>query len=110
MPNVWKRTTNFELVSTEIYELAATEVIERNISLRKVAEFYRFSHVSLYRYIKKKKKMNEEDKRGLPTVGYTSCKRVFSNQEEAILRDYLLHCSAVNYGLNTKEVRIATKS
>uniref|UniRef100_A0A2A4K4E0 HTH CENPB-type domain-containing protein n=1 Tax=Heliothis virescens TaxID=7102 RepID=A0A2A4K4E0_HELVI len=106
MPNVRKRTTNRGLVSAEIMDLAAEEVLRRKVPFRDAANSYQLCHVTLYRYVQKKKKMLEEGlTNSLPNVGYVSKRRIFSDQEEKILAEYLLHCSQINYGMTTKEVR-----
>lgn len=105
MPNIRKRKTDRGLATSEIYELASEECRTRKASLRDAAKSYNLCYVSLYRYMKKKNQMIKEGTPGNPKVGYVGTQRVFSDAEEINLQDYLLHCSAVNYGLTTKEVR-----
>lgn len=35
-----------------------------------------------------------------------ACRRIFSNEEEQTIKDYLINCSKMNYGLSRKYVRV----
>lgn len=86
-----------------MYELAYKEVISGQ-SLRNAASSYNLNHISLFRYIKKKKAFEANLTDKPPSVGYPS-PTVFTEEEENILSQYMLTCAASNYGLTTKEAR-----
>lgn len=90
--------------SVEIYELAFEEVTLRGESLRNAASSYNLNYISLQRYIKKKKAYQANQTNETPSVGYVS-PTIFTEEEENVLRDYLLTCAASNYGLTTNETR-----
>lgn len=102
MPNKYKRKSNKGEASIEIYKLAAEEVNLRRKSLRDAAKSYDLNYTTLFRFIKKLK-VCDKDKKQL-TMGYVQ-PFVFSTVEESILCEYLITCSAANYGLSTKEAR-----
>lgn len=51
----YKRKTDRASQSQDVYELASAEVLENKTSVRKAAKHFNLCHVSLYRYVKKKK-------------------------------------------------------
>jgi hypothetical protein len=96
---VYKRKTDRAMQSQEVYELAAAEVLENKCSIRKASEFFGLCHVSLYRYIKKKK--NNQS----PKVGYIKSRQVFTGEEECKMSSYILKCSEIYFGLLPLEIR-----
>nr|XP_053616775.1 uncharacterized protein LOC128678900 [Plodia interpunctella] len=95
----YKRKTERATQSQDVYELAAAAVAENECSLRQASKDFGLCHVSLYRYIKKKK--NNEN----PKVGYVSCRQVFSGEEECKLSSYILKCAEIYFGLLPTEIR-----
>ncbi|CAH2097748.1 unnamed protein product [Euphydryas editha] len=75
---VYRRKSERASQSQEVYELAAAEVLEKKRSIRKASQTFGLCHVSLYRYIKKKK--NNESLR----VGYVKPRQVFTAEEEGV--------------------------
>lgn len=73
---VYKRKSKRATQSQEVYELVAAEVLENKCSIRKASQTFGLCHISLYRYIKKKKN-NEK-----LTVGYVKPRQVFTAEEE----------------------------
>lgn len=57
MPNKHVRKTDRGLVSAEVFNLAADEVLNKKQSLRDAAKSYNICHVSLHRFIKKRKNL-----------------------------------------------------
>lgn len=55
MPNKHIRKTDRGLVSTEVFSLAADEVLNNRQSLRNVAKSYKINYISLYRFVEKRK-------------------------------------------------------
>lgn len=66
------RKTDRGTKSTEIYELAAREVMEKKASLRKAAKDFDVCYVTLYKFIKTKKK------NAVVRAGYAKPKLIFS--------------------------------
>lgn len=51
----YKRKTTRGSISQEVFELAAKEVLEKNRKYRDVATEYDICHVTLFKYVKKKR-------------------------------------------------------
>jgi len=100
MPRQRIRTTERGTTDTEVYRKAAEEHFKDGAKIRSLAKKYNVCHVTLYRYIKKVKAGNTS-----AVVGYRCVNRVFTNNEESNLRDYLIECSAVYFGLSPSAVR-----
>lgn len=96
---VYKRKSERATQSQEVYELAAAEVLEKKCSIRRASQTFGLCHVSLYRYIKKKK--SNESLR----VGYVKPRQVFTAEEEGKMASYLLKCAEIYFGLLPIEVR-----
>lgn len=82
----------------------AVALIEEGQTIRAAASLKNVSFSTLYRYYKKKKQSEES---GLPmrfTPNYT-VRRIFSETQEASLKEYLVTCSKMAYGLDTIETR-----
>lgn len=95
----YKRKTKRATQSQDVYELASAEVLENKTSIRKAAKTFNLCHVSLYRYVKKKK-----NNKSL-SVGYVKPRLVFQEEEETKISQYLLTCSNIYFGLLPLEVR-----
>lgn len=99
MPNIHNniRTTRRGLVTAEIMDLAAEEVLLRKVPFWDAANSYHLCHVTLY--AQKKKKMFRQGSKSLPKVDYVSKKQVCNDEREKILAEYFiiiiytLHCS-----------------
>uniref|UniRef100_A0A2H1VA32 SFRICE_041261 n=1 Tax=Spodoptera frugiperda TaxID=7108 RepID=A0A2H1VA32_SPOFR len=100
MPRQRIRTTTRGTTETEVYRKAAEEHSRNGTTIRGLAKKYNVCHVTLYRYIKKYEAGNTS-----AVVGYRCVNRVFNNDEEKCLRDYLIECSGVYFGLSPLEVR-----
>ncbi|KAK0148855.1 Jerky -like [Merluccius polli] len=97
MPNVRKRKTD-RGVPFPVLEMASDE-IRQGKSVRGVAKSYGICHVTLHRFHKKR----SQGSKTLPRVGYWTPKRVFSLEQELLLRDYLMQAADLYYGLSPKE-------
>ncbi|KAL1259016.1 hypothetical protein QQF64_009593 [Cirrhinus molitorella] len=101
-----KRSTS-RGVTREVLSLAAREV-ERNRSVRSVAGAYGICHVTLHRFLIRKRKLEERhdgNNPPLPPVGYSSHRKVFTQEQEEQLVGYLTRAASICYGLSPKEVR-----
>lgn len=95
----YKRKTERATQSQEVYELAAAEVLDKKCSIRNASKNFGLCHVSLYRYIKKKK--NNEN----PKIGYVKPRQVFTEEEEVKMSSYILKCAEIYFGLLPMEIR-----
>ena len=95
----YKRKSGRAAHSQDVYELAATEVLENKCSIRKAIQNFDLCHVSLFRYIKKKKNYER------PKVGYVNPRLVFTAEEEGKMASYALKCPEIYFGLLPIDVR-----
>ena len=65
-----------------------------------MAKTYGICHVTLHRFYKKR----SQGSKTLPRVGYWTLKRVFTLEQELLLKDYLMQAADLYYGLSPKEV------
>lgn len=98
MPRNRLRTTS-RGPTQDVMERAADLVLKGNMSIRKAAKTYDLCHVTLQRFINKRK-ANEQ-----PQMGYRPHNRVFSVDLEVELAEYLKTSANIFYGLSPKEVR-----
>ncbi|KAJ8348134.1 hypothetical protein SKAU_G00267230 [Synaphobranchus kaupii] len=92
-------------VSREVLVMAATEVEDRGRSVRRAARSFGISHVTLNRYVREHKRLQEAGSLQLPAVGYNSHRKVFNAEQERELSDYLTTASTMYFGLSPREVR-----
>ncbi|VVC87904.1 unnamed protein product [Leptidea sinapis] len=73
---------------------------------RKKSQDFGLCHMSLTRYLKKRKDAEEKD---MPmeslTVGYQKNKQVFNDEQEPVVVSYAIKCSQYCYGLTLKDVK-----
>lgn len=75
-----------------ILEKASNDVKKQRKSIRAVAKLYSIYHVTLYRFCKERKKLEEKGSRELPHVGYLENKD-FTMKQETELTDYLMRAA-----------------
>lgn len=92
----YKRKTNRAEVSLDSYKKAADDVVKQKMSLRKAVEIHKINFMSLQRFIK----------RGKDQAGYVRPRQIFSDDLEAKLKEYIINCSRIYYGLTGREVRL----
>ena len=102
MPNIRKRITD-RGVPLRMLERASNEV-RQGKSVRGVAKTYGICHVTLHRFYKKRQMLESKGSKTLPRVGYWTSKRVFSIEQELLLKDYQVKAADLYYGLSPKEV------
>ncbi|MED6245380.1 hypothetical protein ATANTOWER_002405 [Ataeniobius toweri] len=81
MPRTWKRKTD-RGVPLNVLEKASTDVKVQGKSVRLVAKLYGICHVTLYRFYKPRKKLEDQGSNKRPCVGYSSEKKVFTLEQE----------------------------
>ncbi|XP_014845953.1 PREDICTED: uncharacterized protein LOC106919834 [Poecilia mexicana] len=104
MPRQWIRKTD-RGVPADVLKKASDEVTKKSKSVRSVAKAYGICHVTLSRYCKSLQKLREQGSSDLPSVGYWSSNKVFSEVQEEVLADYLTQAADLYYGLTPCEVR-----
>lgn len=102
MPRTREKRTNRGEKDISIYNDAYNEV-EKGTSIRAAANKFNLCHVSLTRYIQKRKVCGVEA--CSVTMGYRAANKVFTNEQEKELSNYLIRCADIYFGLSTKEVR-----
>ncbi|KAL2092863.1 hypothetical protein ACEWY4_012661 [Coilia grayii] len=104
-----RRRSTTRGVTREVLSSAASEV-ERGRSVRSVAASHGISHVTLNRFVLRKRKLHEQHQGRspppLPPVGYSQHKKVFTLEQEQQLVGYLNRAAEICNGLSPKEVRI----
>ncbi|KAI9530002.1 hypothetical protein NQZ68_008241 [Dissostichus eleginoides] len=85
---------------------SATSSAAEGKSVRAVAKSHDICHVTLYRFHKKRLRL--EGSKSPQRVGYWTPKKVFSTEQEMLLRDYLMEAADLYYGLSSKEPSISS--
>uniref|UniRef100_A0A3B5KSA6 HTH psq-type domain-containing protein n=1 Tax=Xiphophorus couchianus TaxID=32473 RepID=A0A3B5KSA6_9TELE len=104
MPRQWIRNTD-RGVPADVLKKASDEITKKSKSVRRVAKAHGICHVTLSRYCKSLQKLREQGSGDLPSVGYWSSNKVFSEVQEEVLADYLTQAADLYYGLTPREVR-----
>lgn len=104
MPHKWQKKdpTKVPVLNSTILE-AVRMVCEERKSLREVAKIKNLSKSALARHVKKAVASSDRDNLIFQTN--LICGMVFSNEEEGMLRDYLLTASRMHYGLTAFQAR-----
>lgn len=82
---------------------AVKDVISNHMSLREAAERNDVKFQTLARYVNKQKKSPNESIHMKPKY---DTRRIFTDEQESSLVNYVLQCSKMCYGKSTKDVRI----
>ena len=108
-----KRKTTRGGTPSAVMLSAVKEALEGQLSVRAVGRKYDIDHATLIRYCNKYKytelqstSSGEVDVPQNFTVGYSKPMKVFTEEEEKLLEDYLKKAATLYYGLNPTEVRI----
>lgn len=100
MPRTYKRKTEKGTYSVEAINLAVQRILENNEKIRKVATDTGLDKSTLCRYVKKAK-----TEQTVTSVGYYGNRKIFDDQEEAVLCEYLKNSARMYFGLTPVEVR-----
>ena len=102
MPRQYQRKTARGMFTKDAMEMAVAANLEGR-SLRKAASDFGINYKTLQRYVKLHQKDGNIEK---ATFGYsTQKKRIFSDEQEQALLDYIIEASSIYYGLTLREVR-----
>lgn len=106
MPRRNKRKTKRASFSTTDILAAVKQVVNDNSAIRKVARETGIDRMTLTRYLKKYNHNHAEGgSEEVGPVGYWGNRRVFTDDEEALLSDYLQQSCRMYFGLTSEEVR-----
>lgn len=100
MPRTRPRRTERGTKDISVYEEAYSEIIT-GLSIRAAAKKYDLCHVSLMRYRNKRSAGTVQT----ITMGYQSCNKIFSADQEQSMVDYIIRAAEIYYGFPPKEVR-----
>lgn len=81
---------------------AVQDVTEHHMKLRQAAERNNVKFQTLARYVLKQKRNPDVEHSFKPKY---DTRRVFTNNQEQLLKDYIFKCSKMCYGQSTKDVR-----
>lgn len=84
---------------------AAVEMVMNGSSVRRAAELKNVSYVTLSRYVKKRKECDEDGKENMKYAPNYTVRRVFTLEQEETLKNYLIMCSKIFYGLPVEDCR-----
>ncbi|KAG5887182.1 hypothetical protein JTB14_028985 [Gonioctena quinquepunctata] len=98
MPRVRVRKTSRGQIEVSRYRDAYEEV-KAGDSLRDAADKHGINHCSLLRYIRKRDACGEDDQ----VMGYRAHNRIFNEEQEQELSNYLIRCADIYFGLPRKE-------
>lgn len=89
-------------INSENLTCAANKCISGELSMREAARQFNISKTTLIRHVKSFK---ESGALVFEHVAANNTKQVFNNEEENLLKDYLLIAARHHYGLTKREVR-----
>ena len=104
----YTRKTEIGLVSSTLMMKAAESVVSQDMSLHKAAINYGIAKTTLFRYVVKLR-LQRKSSVVTPSLKFMpnySVRRIFSDDEETMLADYLLHASKLHHGLSVKAARV----
>lgn len=105
MPRTKIRKTGRGTKDISVYELAYEDVNNGVYSVRAAAKNYELCHVSLTRYKKKREEALSKGDQAPVTMGYKAWNKVFSENQEIVMAEYIIKAAEIYYGLCPKEVR-----
>ncbi|XP_074040581.1 uncharacterized protein [Leptinotarsa decemlineata] len=101
MPRTFKKTTDRTFPEGDLQQ-AVEDILNNHGSLRQVAAARNVTKSRLALYVKKAKEKGSDNVSFKPNFHQ---RKVFSDQMEKMLADYLLHCSKMFYGMTPKKCR-----
>lgn len=100
MPRTSPKPTQRGSTSIAVMKRAARMVLEDQTSLREAARLFGLpSYASLHRFVQKIRNGQTA------TVGYNPTTRVFSNEQEAVLENYVINAANRYYGIGLLGLR-----
>lgn len=103
MPRTWRRKTA-RGVSEDILKTASEQVAQGD-TIRSTAKCFGICHVTLARYVKIRRQLHQEGSDGTPNVGYYTGKKVFTEDQELKVAEFLKAAADRKCGLSPRQVR-----
>ena len=94
--------SNHGKTPTDILERVVKLVIQEKRTVRFVAGQFGTYHVTLWRYVKRRKETPEEQNM---KGGYAKHKQVFTEQQEELIEDYVKLAANIYFGLASVNIR-----
>lgn len=92
-------------IPSEVMQAAIKRMAE-GTKLRQTSREFGISVTTLWRYWKKTKDKTQEEKKSIPFAPNYSVNRVFNDDQERDLKDYLILASKIHHGLTRQETRL----
>ena len=105
MTRNFKRRSERGKTTPDIMHKAITAVLSGSGSIRSVANDYDICHVTLSRYVKKAKGIENNSSITELRVGYQRNRQVFTDTQEAEIEAYIKQAASIFFGLSPKEIR-----
>lgn len=99
--NYIKKTRRAE-TPRHMKEQGVNEIISMRCSVRSAAKEIGLNNYALGHYVKQVEGMGSR----YLNIGYRPSQRVFSDEQETVLQDYLVRAANIYFGLSPKDVRV----
>ena len=103
MPRAKNKSRKIGATPSGLMKEAVERIIENKASIRNVSEEYAIPFTTLWRYVYKYKSF--EHSNDVVFEPRYNCRKVFSDAEETMLKDYFIKASKIHYGLSAKSAR-----
>ncbi|XP_046661273.1 uncharacterized protein LOC124354680 [Homalodisca vitripennis] len=98
----YTRKTDRGKVPDESFEKAYEAVKTKTMSLREAVVAFEIDKMTLFRFIRKK----DESQGQTVTMGYTKRRKIFPDQLESQLEEYIIHSSKIYYGVTPQNIKV----
>ena len=103
MPRAKNKSRKIGGTPSGLMKEAVEQIIENKASIRNVSEEYAIPFTTLWCYVYKYKSF--ENSTDVVFEPRYNCRKVFSDTEEAMLKDYFIKASKIHHGLSSKSAR-----
>ena len=103
MPRAKNKSRKIGATPSGLMKEAVERIIENKASIRNVFEEYAIPFTTLWRYVYKYKSF--EHSNDVVFEPRYNCRKVFSDAEETMLKNYFIKASKIHYGLSAKSAR-----
>ena len=103
MPRAKNKSRKISATPLGLTKEAVEQIIENKASNRNVSEEYAIPFTTLWRYVYKYKFF--EHSTNVVFEPRYNCRKVFSDAEETMLKDYFINASKIHHGLSAKSAR-----
>ena len=96
MPRAKNKSRKIGATPSGLMKEAVEQIIENKASIRNVSEEYAIPFTALWRYVYKYKSFKHST--DVVFEPRHNCRKVFSNAEETMLKDYFIKASKIHHG------------